>query len=70
MRKASSYRSFDIPMVMRRKEVKSYGTKRAVEGDWQCNEQCLVIEDLITSYERTRCIANTHTRARENKVVR
>jgi uridine monophosphate synthetase len=37
------------PMVMRRKEGKAYGTQRMIEGHWAIGENCLVIEDLITS---------------------
>ncbi|KAK3867549.1 hypothetical protein Pcinc_027005 [Petrolisthes cinctipes] len=39
----------NVPMVIRRKETKGYGTKKMVEGIYEKNQECLMIEDVIVS---------------------
>jgi orotate phosphoribosyltransferase len=39
----------NIPMIMRRKEKKLYGTKQILEGKFTPAQTCLLIEDVITS---------------------
>ncbi|MCY3974459.1 MAG: orotate phosphoribosyltransferase [Simkaniaceae bacterium] len=41
--------SYDIPMIIKRKEVKAYGTRKEIEGAFCEGDVCLVIDDLITS---------------------
>jgi uridine monophosphate synthetase len=38
-----------LPMVLRRKEKKEYGTKQIIEGVFEPGQRCLVIEDVITT---------------------
>ncbi|ADX67948.1 MULTISPECIES: orotidine-5'-phosphate decarboxylase [Weeksella] len=39
----------NIPLIIKRKENKGYGTKRMVEGVFHEGQTCLLVEDVITS---------------------
>lgn len=40
---------YDIPMIIRRKEKKDYGTKQMIEGKYTESCQCILIDDVITT---------------------
>lgn len=37
------------PMLLMRKEQKSYGTKKLIEGSWKPNQKVILIDDLISN---------------------
>lgn len=39
----------DIPMILKRKEKKNYGTGRMIEGSFAAGQTCLILEDVVTT---------------------
>lgn len=37
----------NIPMIMKRKAAKNYGTKELIEGVWEKGDTCILIDDVI-----------------------
>lgn len=40
---------YDIPMIMVRDQVKEYGTNKQIEGNFSKRNNCIIIEDVITT---------------------
>jgi uridine monophosphate synthetase len=38
-----------IPLILKRKEAKNYGTKKLIEGVYHRGDQCVIIEDVVTT---------------------
>ncbi|MDR2205554.1 MAG: orotidine-5'-phosphate decarboxylase [Flavobacteriaceae bacterium] len=48
MATAMSLESY-IPLIIKRKEAKEYGTKKLIEGIYKKGQNCILVEDVITS---------------------
>ena len=40
---------YNIPMIMLRDKVKNYGTQKQIEGEYKESDNCIIIEDVITT---------------------
>ena len=41
--------TYNIPMIMLRNTVKNYGTQKQIEGEYKETDNCIIIEDVITT---------------------
>ena len=40
---------YNIPMIMVRENIKNYGTQKQIEGEFNRDDYCIIIEDVITT---------------------
>ncbi|KAK3102695.1 hypothetical protein FSP39_013212 [Pinctada imbricata] len=63
----------NIPMLIRRKETKDYGTKKMIEGSYKEDDYCLIIEDVVTSgtsvYETAQALNSVGVKVRDAIVL-
>ncbi|XP_076680327.1 rudimentary-like [Andrena cerasifolii] len=57
----------NMPMLIKRKETKAYGTKKMIEGKFKPGENCVIIEDVVTS--GSSIIETVHTLRKEGLQV-
>tara|TARA_B100000900_G_scaffold416018_1_gene448513 strand:+ start:261 stop:1394 length:1134 start_codon:yes stop_codon:yes gene_type:complete len=49
--------TYDKPMIIVRNNLKKYGTKKRIEGEYKKSDRCVIIDDVITSGKSIReCI--------------
>ena len=41
--------NLSLPMLVRRKEAKKYGTKSLIEGKYQLGQRVIIVEDVVAS---------------------
>ncbi|XP_076752345.1 rudimentary-like isoform X1 [Xylocopa sonorina] len=57
----------NIPMLIKRKEAKAYGTKKLIEGNFKRGDRCVIIEDVVTS--GSSILETVHTLRKEGLKV-
>jgi uridine monophosphate synthetase len=54
----------NIPMLLKRTDLKEHSTKKIISGSYEENKRCLILEDVVTSghsiLETTQALQNLH----------